>query len=73
VKIVYYLISLLFFIGAYRTYITRRYDIKHGTYLELGSYTIYISIILILIGIYFIYLAKNMKKREKKGSGDNDN
>ena len=62
-KIVYYLISCLFFIGSYRTYVGENYDIKHGTYLELGDYKIFVFIFLIIIASYFIYLAKKQKNK----------
>lgn len=67
-KIIYYLIGVVFFFGSYRVYNTERYDIKHGVYLELGSFTPFVSILLFLVAMYFFYLGKiyHRKKEYRK-------
>ena len=65
---IYSLIGVVFFLGSYRVYNTERYDIKHWIYLELGSFTPFVSILLFLAAMYFFYLGKiyHRKKEYRK-------
>lgn len=63
IKKVYFFCGLVFFIGGITVIRTERYDIKHGVYLELGQYSLIVGILIIFVGIYFIYLWKKYIKK----------
>lgn len=59
----YLLASILFFIGAIRVFMLKRFEFKYYEPLKLGEYTYLVSILFLIIGIYFFQLYKNKDKK----------
>jgi len=52
----FYLISsVIFIIGAVRIYIIKKFEFRYYNALELGEFSTLISILFLLLGIYFMY------------------
>jgi len=62
--IYYYLLaSILFFVGAIRVFILKKFEFRYYESLDLGQYVYLVSIFFLIIGIYFFQL---YKKEDKK-------